>query len=488
MMTTSPAPATNEIPDRESRAREIRAVYYGLMVVMALGALDQSIVATALPRIVGDLGGLAHLSWVVTAYVLASTSTMPLYGKLSDQYGRKPLLYTAILTFLVGSVLCGMAQNMTELIICRAIQGLGAGGFLPLSQIVIADLVPPAERGRRQGSVAAVFAATSVIGPVLGGLITDLLSWHWIFYINLPVGAVAFYMIARSLHHTPQKHAHKIDYLGSVLMTGAITSFLLVLALGGTEWPWDSALVHGTLVLAVVLAVLLIFHVRRVPEPVLPPQLFQNRIFNISSAVMALTFMGLLGATVFFPLLFQLVMGASPAHSGLLTVPLMVGLVLSSTLNGRFLMKSGRYKRTLVGGLALAAVAFGLLAWGIASDGGYGAIEPCIFAIGMGLGLVMPNMTVAVQGALPLNQRGIGTAMLTFFRSLGGLLGVTGSGAILARQLHAHGVDAATAMASHAASAAALPVYRHAIANIFTTGALMVGVALLLLLMLPEQQ
>jgi EmrB/QacA subfamily drug resistance transporter len=488
MMTTSPAPATNEVPDRESRAREIRAVYYGLMIVMALGALDQSIVATALPRIVGDLGGLAHLSWVVTAYVLASTSTMPLYGKLSDQYGRKPLLYTAILTFLLGSVLCGMAQNMTELIICRAIQGLGAGGFLPLSQIVIADLVPPAERGRRQGSVAAVFAATSVIGPVLGGLITDLLSWHWIFYINLPVGAAAFYMIARSLHHTPQKHAHKIDYLGSVLMTGAITSFLLVLALGGTEWPWDSAQVHGTLVLAIVLAVLLIFHVRRVPEPVLPPQLFQNRIFNISSAVMALTFMGLLGATVFFPLLFQLVMGASPAHSGLLTVPLMVGLVLSSTLNGRFLMKSGRYKRTLVGGLALAAVAFGLLAWGIASDGGYGVIEPCIFAIGMGLGLVMPNMTVAVQGALPLNQRGIGTAMLTFFRSLGGLLGVTGSGAILARQLHAHGVDAATAMASHAASAAALPVYRHAIANIFTTGALMVGVALLLLLMLPEQQ
>ena len=486
MTTPSPAPDTNNTVDKQARAREIRAVYYGLMVVMGLGALDQSIVATALPRIVSDLGGLAHLSWVVTAYVLASTSTMPLYGKLSDQYGRKPLLYTAILTFLLGSVLCGMAQNLTELIICRAIQGLGAGGFLPLSQIIIGDLVPPAERGRRQGGVAAVFAATSVVGPVLGGVITDLLSWHWIFYINLPVGAFAFYMIARSLHHSRPHHAHQIDYLGSVLMTCSITAFLLVLALGGTEWPWDSAQVHGTLALAATLAVLLVFHVRRVPEPVLPPQLFQNRVFNIASVVMALTFMGLLGASVFFPLLFQLVMGVSPAYSGLLTVPLMIGLVLSSTLNGRFLMKSGRYKRTQVGGLTLAAIAFGALAWGIGSDGGYGIIEPCIFALGMGLGLVMPNMTIAVQNALPPNQRGIGTAMLAFFRSLGGLLGVTGSGAILALQLHAHGVDTAARVAMHAASESVLPVYRHALANIFTTGALMVGVALLLLLFLPE--
>jgi EmrB/QacA subfamily drug resistance transporter len=492
-MTTN-APGSPASPT--SSAREIRAVYFGLMIVMGLGALDQSIVATALPRIVGDLGGLAHLSWVVTAYVLASTATMPLYGKLSDQYGRKPLLYTAILTFLLGSVLCGMAQTMTQLIICRAIQGLGAGGFLPLAQIIIGDLVPPAERGRRQGGIAAVFAATSVIGPVLGGFITDWLSWHWIFYVNLPIGAYAFYVIAHTLHHPQRTQTHKIDYLGSVLMTGAITGFLLVLALGGTEWPWDAPQLRGTLLLAIVLAAALLFHVRRVPEPVLPPQLFQNRVFNIASVVMALTFMGLLGASVFFPLLFQLVMGVSPAYSGLLTVPLMIGLVTSSTVNGRYLMKSGRYKRTQLAGLGLACVAFAILAWGIGSDGGYGVIEPCIFALGLGLGLVMPNMTIAVQNALPLNQRGVGTAMLAFFRSLGGLLGVTGSGAILARQLHADGVSAVVAMspgahalpgsAAAARMAAALPVYRHAIANIFATGAVMVGVAVLLLLLLPE--
>src|SRR5471032_3195761 len=220
--TAVPAPAPES---------EIRAVYLGLMVVMGLGALDQSIVATALPRIVADLGGISHLSWVVTAYVLASTTTMPLYGKLSDQYGRKPLIFVAILTFLAGSVLCGMAQNLTQLIIFRAIQGLGAGGFLPLAQIIIGDLVPPAERGRRQGGVAAVFTVTSVLGPILGGVITDLLSWHWIFFVNLPVGAVAFYIINKSMKRPHTNHAHKIDYLGSGLMTGAITALLLVLAL-----------------------------------------------------------------------------------------------------------------------------------------------------------------------------------------------------------------------------------------------------------------
>ena len=211
-----------------------------LMAVLGLGALDQSIVATALPRIVGDLGGMAHLSWVVTAYVLASTATMPLYGKLADQYGRRPMVFTALITFLVGSVLCGLAQDMTQLIVFRAIQGLGAGGFMPLAQIIIADLVTPAERAKRQGSIAIVFAVTSVLGPVLGGVMTDWLSWHWIFYINLPIGALALWSIARSLKKPVVTHAHRIDYLGSILLTGTIVSLLLVLALGGTEWPWDA--------------------------------------------------------------------------------------------------------------------------------------------------------------------------------------------------------------------------------------------------------
>lgn len=465
--------------------REVRATYLGLMAVLGLGALDQSIVATALPRIVADLGGMAHLSWVVTAYVLASTATMPLYGKLADQYGRRPMIFTALLTFLLGSVLCGLAQNMTELILFRAIQGLGAGGFMPLAQIIIGDIVPPAERGKRQGMVPIVFAVTSVLGPVLGGVITDALSWHWIFYVNLPVGAVAFYIIARAMRKPVRTHAHKIDYLGSFLLTGAITAALLVLALGGTEWPWDSLAIKVSGGIAVLLGVWLAFHVGKVYEPVLPPDLFENRTFNIASLVMAVTFMGLMGASVFFPLFFQLVMGTSPAESGVMTVAMMVGLVASSMFNGRVLSRSGKYKMVQVAGLGVAVVAFAVLAWAMETSRGYWIIEPAIFFLGTGLGLVMPNMTIAVQNALPLARRGVGTAMLAFFRSLGGLLGVTASGAILAGQLHQHGVEAVSALGAHAA-VQTVEVYRHAIASVFGAGAVLLLLGLLALLFLPE--
>ena len=467
--------------------REIRAVYLAMMAVLGLSALDQSIVATALPRIVADLGGMAHLSWVVTAYVLASTATMPLYGKLADQYGRRPLIFAAMGAFLLGSALCGLSQNMTQLIVFRALQGVGAGGFLPLAQIIIADIIPPAERGKRMGMVPVVYAATSLLGPVLGGLITDALSWHWTFYVNLPVGAVAFYAIARALHKEKVHRAHRVDYLGSVLMTGSITSALLVLALGGTEWAWDSLQVQVCSAVAVVLGAWLAMHVRKVPEPVLPPDLFGNRVFNIASVVMALTFMGLMGATVFFPLFFQVVMGSSPASSGLLTVAMMIGLVGSSMLSGRRLARTGKYKGVQVAGLVAALVAFGTLALGMESGWGYWVIEPAIFLLGAGLGLVMPNMTIAVQNALPLPRRGVGTAMLTFFRSLGGLLGVTGSGAMLAHSLHVHGVNAVAAVGPGASVlASTVAVYRHAIAGVFGAGALLVLLGLIVLLFLPE--
>ncbi|MEG1052365.1 MAG: MDR family MFS transporter, partial [Janthinobacterium sp.] len=437
------------------------------------------------PRIVDDLGGMAHLSWVVTAYVLASTATMPLYGKLADQYGRRPMIFTALLTFLLGSVLCALAQNMTELIIFRAIQGLGAGGFMPLAQIIIGDIVPPAERGKRQGMVPIVFAVTSVLGPVLGGVITDALSWHWIFLVNLPIGAAAFVIIARAMRKPVRTHAHKIDYLGSALLTGAITAALLVLALGGTEWPWDSLAIKVCGGVALLLGAWLAFHVGRVDEPVLPPDLFENRTFNIASLVMAMTFMGLMGASVFFPLFFQLVMGTSPAESGVLTVAMMVGLVASSMFNGRVLSRSGKYKMVQVAGLAAALLAFAVLAWAMATSRGYWVIEPAIFLLGTGLGLVMPNMTIAVQNALPLARRGVGTAMLAFFRSLGGLLGVTASGAILAHQLHSHGVEAVSALGAHAATQT-VDVYRHAIASVFGAGAVLLLVGLVFLLFLPE--
>ncbi|MGO4468984.1 MDR family MFS transporter, partial [Pseudoduganella sp. RAF53_2] len=471
-----------QAPDAQITGAEIRAIYFAMMTVLGLSALDQSIVSTALPRIVSDLGGMAHLSWVVTAYVLASTVTMPLYGKLADQYGRRPLIFAALGIFLLGSALCGLSQNMLQLIVFRAIQGIGAGGFMPLAQIIIGDVVPPAERGKRMGMIPIVFAVTSVLGPVVGGLITDWLSWHWIFYVNLPVGALAFQAIARSLHKPQIKHAHRIDYLGSALLTGSLTTLLLVLALGGTEWPWDSTQVYVCLALAVAMGIALLIHVRSAAEPVLPPDLFHSSVFNVASIVMAFTFTGLMGATIFFPLFFQVVMGASPSQSGLLTVLMMVGLIMSSITNGRVMARTGKYKAVQVAGLVAATIAFGVLAWAMEKGLGYFVIEPAIFLMGMGLGLVMPNMTIAVQNALPLARRGVGTAMLTFFRSLGGLLGVTGSGAILARQLHAHGIEAVAAVGAHggaavagAASAATVAVYRHGIASVFAAGSVMVG-------------
>ncbi|HEX8048525.1 MDR family MFS transporter [Rhizobium sp.] len=492
-----PTLSESDPPDR----REIRAVILGLMIVLGLAAIDQSIVATALPRIVSDLGGVTHLSWVVSAYVLASTSTMPLYGKLSDQYGRKPMIYAAILIFLLGSVLSGMAQTLLQLIIFRAIQGIGAGGLMPLAQIIIGDLVPPARRGRSQGSIAAVFAVCSVIGPIVGGVITDLLSWHWIFYVNLPIGAVALVMIGRAMKRPHQARSRRIDYLGAALLTACTTGFLLVLALGGNEWAWHSPQILGLSAASLILTVFFVLHVRHEPEPVLPPDLFRNRLFVIACLVLALTFMGMLGASLFFPLFFQMVMGVSPSQSGLLTGPLMVGFVISSMFNGRVLLqRSGRYKPAQLFGLGLATVAFAMFAWAAAESQGFVVIEPSIFALGLGLGLVMPTMTIAVQNALPLAHRGVGTATLAFFRSLGGLIGVTGSGAILAYRVQkATGTSGSLDMssltdsglkqlatASPDAHAAAIALYRHAIAMTFTTGTVIVALALIALLFLPE--
>jgi EmrB/QacA subfamily drug resistance transporter len=447
---------------------EVSKTFRALMVVMALAALDQSIVATALPRIVRELGGVQHLAWVVMAYVLASTAVMPIYGKLSDQHGRKPVLYTAIGLFLLGSVLCAAARTLPQLIVFRAVQGLGAGGLLPLAQIIIGDLIPPAQRGRRQGTVVAIFAVCSVLGPVLGGVITDLLSWHWIFLVNLPVGACSVFIIAGTLRETSVRREHRIDYAGAALLTGATIAFLLVLSLGGTEWPWWSWPTGVGLTVVAALTALLVWHLGRAPEPVLPPALFSNGVFLIASAVLALTFMGLQGSGLFFPLFFQTVMGVTPSYSGFLTGPLTIGIVISALINGRIILpRTGRYKPAQMAGLTVALLAFGVLTWGIATSRGFAVLEPAIFAIGLGLGFVMPNMTLAVQNALPLRDLGVGTATLAFFRSLGGLIGVAGGGAILNNLLHTG--------------------TRAAIVSVFTTGVGVVAVALLLVGWMAEK-
>jgi EmrB/QacA subfamily drug resistance transporter len=470
---------------------EIRRVVRSLMLVMALAALDQSIVATALPRIVGDLCGVQHLSWVVTAYVLASTAVMPLYGKLSDQYGRKPVLYTAIGLFLLGSLLCAAARTLFQLIAFRGVQGLGAGGLLPLAQIIIGDLVPPNRRGRRQGSIVAIFAVCSVLGPVLGGVITDLLSWHWIFLVNLPVGALSLYVIARTLRPSIARHQRRIDYAGAALLTSTTLAFLLVLTLGGTEWPWWSAPTGAGLLIAFALLAALVWHLGRTPEPVMPLALFGNRVFLVASIVLALTVMGIQGSALFFPLFFQTVMGVTPSHSGFLTGPLMIGIVVASVVNGRVLLpRTGRYKPTQIAGLFAAVIAFAVLAWGIATSRGFGVLEPAIFCLGLGLGLVMPNMTIAVQNALDRPHLGVGTATLAFFRSLGGLVGIAGAGAILNNVLQSAGVAAAPIgreVMHTAASPELLHAYRSAIAAVFTTGVGVVALALLLAGWLPEK-
>ncbi len=482
-----------------SRA-ELRLVYTGLMMVIGLGALDQSIVATALPRIVGDLGGITRLSWVVTAYVLTSTATMPLYGKLSDQYGRKPMIYVAVGVFLLGSALSGLSQSMTQLILFRAVQGLGAGGFLPLAQITIGDLVSMRRRGRYQGLFASIFAASSVAGPVIGGVITDWLSWHWIFYVNIPFGALAMGMITVALHRPQVRRGRRIDYWGAILLTTATTLLLLALSLGGNAYSWGSPEILGFALATLIAGILFVIRERLAPEPILPLHLFTNRVFVIACLVLSLTFMGMMGAGTFFPVFFQLVLGVAPANSGLLSGPFMLGIVVSSSIGGRLVARTGRYKPFQIVGVSTALCAYIALTAGAWFGGGIPAIEPALIVLGLGLGLVTPNMTIAVQNALGREDMGVGTATSAFFRSLGGVIGVAGSGAIMSAQLRAQlalgpNQDVSAALKggleqlrvlSGGAHEAAVAIYRHALAMTFLADIFVIGTALVVLFFLPE--
>lgn len=479
---------------------ELRLVYAGLMMVIGLGALDQSIVATALPRIVGDLGGITRLSWVVTAYVLTSTATMPLYGKLSDQYGRKPMIYVAVGVFLLGSALSGLSQSMTQLILFRAVQGLGAGGFLPLAQITIGDLVSMRRRGRYQGLFASIFAASSVAGPVIGGFITDWLSWHWIFYVNIPFGALAMGMIAIALRRPQVRRGRRIDYWGAILLTVATTLLLLALSLGGNAYSWQSPEIIGFALATVITGILFVIRERLAPEPILPLHLFTNRVFVIACLVLSLTFMGMMGAGTFFPVFFQLVLGVAPANSGLLSGPFMLGIVVSSSIGGRMVARTGRYKPFQIVGVGTALCAYIALTAGAGLGGGILAIEPALIALGLGLGLVTPNMTIAVQNALGREDMGVGTATSAFFRSLGGVIGVAGSGAIMSAQLRAQlalgpnqdvsealkgGLEQLRAL-SGSAHDAAVAIYRHALTMTFLADVFVIAAALTVLFFLPE--
>ncbi|MCL6669515.1 MDR family MFS transporter [Streptomyces panaciradicis] len=405
-----------------------------LLLGMLLAALDQTIVSTALPTIVSDLGGLDHLSWVVTAYLLASTAATPLWGKLGDQYGRKRLFQTAIVIFLIGSALCGMAQNMPELIAFRAIQGLGGGGLMVLSMAIVGDVVPPRERGRYQGLFGAVFGATSVLGPLLGGLFTEHLSWRWVFYVNLPVGVIALAVIAAVLRIPRKQTRHVIDYLGTFLIAAVATCLVLVASLGGTTWGWGSAQIVGLAVLGVVLAVAFVAVERRAAEPVLPLKLFRIRTFTLSAVISFIVGFAMFGAMTYLPTFLQVVQGVTPTMSGVHMLPMVFGLLLSSTGSGQIVSRTGRWKVFPVAGTAVTTIGL-LLLHRLDENSSTFEMSAYFFVFGLGLGLVMQVLVLIVQNAVSYEDLGVATSGATFFRSIGASFGVAIFGTVFASRL-----------------------------------------------------
>src|SRR3954462_12929696 len=346
---------------RSADHRRILVVVSGLMLVMLLASLDQTIVSTALPTIVGELGGLEHLSWVVTAYLLAVTAVTPLYGKLGDLYGRKIVLQGALVLFLVGSALCGLAQGMTELIAFRAVQGLGGGGLMVSAQASIGDVVPPSERGRYSGLFGAVFGISSVAGPLIGGFLTTNISWRSIFYVNLPLGVLALVVLGFTLPSVTERRRHAIDYAGTALLAVGLSAIILLTTLGGNTFDWGSPEIVGMGIVGVACLAALTVVERRGPRPILPPALFRNRVFVVTSAVALVVGFALFGALTYLPLFQQVVRGYSPTASGLQLLPVMGGLLVSSIVSGQVITRTGRYKAWPIAGTAVAAIGMWLL-------------------------------------------------------------------------------------------------------------------------------
>jgi EmrB/QacA subfamily drug resistance transporter len=420
----------------EQPRQNVRLIFVALMLVLLLASLDQTIVSTALPTIVGDLGGLSHLSWVVTAYLLTATIAGPLYGKLGDLYGRKIVLQTAIVIFLIGSALCGLSQSMGELIGFRALQGLGAGGLIVVTLAVVGDIIPPRERGRYQGYFGAVFGVSTVIGPLLGGFFVDNFSWRWIFYVNLPVGLVALLVIATAFHARTSRQRHDIDYLGAVTLAGALASIVLFTSLGGTTWAWGSWRIIALIVASVVLVPAFVFVESRAAEPILPLELFRNRVFSTTSVVGFIVGFALFGAITYLPLYLQVTKGASPTRSGLQLTPLMLGLLITSIVSGQLITRLGRYRMFPIMGTAVMTVAMFLLSrLEVGTSLWVAAFYS--FVLGLGLGMVMQVLVLAVQNSVSYSVLGVATSGSTLFRQVGGSIGVALFGTIFTSQFRA---------------------------------------------------
>ena len=409
--------------------RQILIIFSGLMLGMFLAALDQTIVGTALPTIVNSLHGLNHISWVVTAYLLTSTISTPLYGKLSDQFGRKGIFQFAIVIFLVGSVLAGLSQNMLELIAFRGIQGLGAGGLLAMAMTIIADVVSPRERGRYQGYFGAVFALSSIAGPLLGGVFTTYLSWRWIFYINLPIGIVALVVTSAVLKLPFRRESHRIDFLGAGLMMVGVTAALLLTVWGGAQYPWASPEIIGLgFVSAAFIAAFIVWE-HYAAEPILPPALFRIGVFRTAATTSFLLSMVMFGSIIYLPLYLQLVDGVSIVMSGILMIPLMLGLLAASIASGQIVTRTGKYKPMPIIGSVLVIIGMWLLSH-IGLHTPHLTMSLYVIVLGAGMGMTMQIMVLATQNAVPGNAIGTGTAGVTFFRSLGGAFGTSLFGAV----------------------------------------------------------
>jgi EmrB/QacA subfamily drug resistance transporter len=478
-MSRSTPPTNGEhAPSGGADAPAVAVPFAAIVLAMLPAVLDQTILATALPVVAADLGTIVDVSWVVTAYVIAAAATTPLWGKLGDRHGRKRLLQIALGTFVGASALCAAAQDITQLIVLRMIQGVAAGGLMTLAMAAVGDLVAPRERGRYQGYIAATFAVATVLGPLLGGAIVEHASWRWVFFVNLPIGVAALAGLALRLPApATERPARPLDAAGAALLAAGTSALMLTCIWGGERYAWDSAPILGLIAATIVLSGALLVRERRAPDPIVPLHLLRTRSVAVASAVLFLGTAALFSVTVFVPLFLETTTGATPTEAGLLLVPAMLGITASTTLSGRVIARTGRYKRFPIAGLALMTAALVVLA-AFASDPSRVATGVGLVLFGLGFGMVTQILVVAVQNSVDRRELGVATATTGFFRALGGAVGAAVLGAVFAAQAGAHAADGA----AHLSRVAIVD----GVQTVFLVAAPLAALALLAVLRLPE--